>query len=426
MALVIDGGLNIPMPRMLPIRQKFSGSEITNISEEIKRLFSRDTRLKRIKKGDRIAVSAGSRGINSIDKIVQALVRELKLLGANPFIVPAMGSHGGATAEGQRKVLANYGITEEAMGAPIKSSMEVKQIGQLENGTPVFLDQEALASDGIVVVNRVKPHTAFKADYESGLLKMLAIGLGKHKGATAFHSCGIDMFGELLPQLGQVVIDKAPVLFGLAIIENAYDHPARLEIVWREEMVRREKDLLVEAKTLMPKILLDDLHLLIVHEIGKEISGSGMDPNITGRSSSRHFHKPDALKAERIVVLNLTAPSKGNACGIGVADVTTKRFVDSMDLDYTYVNAITSGILATARIPLHMPTDREAVQLALKTCARVQHPESRIVWIRNTLSLGNIYASEPLLPEIQKHPQLEILGDPKPMPFDGKGDLIPS
>ncbi|MGA2960007.1 MAG: lactate racemase domain-containing protein, partial [Thermodesulfobacteriota bacterium] len=265
MALVIDGGLNIPMPRMLPIRQKFSGSEITNISEEIKRLFSRDTRLKRIKKGDRIAVSAGSRGINSIDKIVQALVQELKLLGANPFIVPAMGSHGGATAEGQRKVLASYGITEETMGAPIKSSMEVKQIGQLENGTPVFLDQEALASDGIVVVNRVKPHTAFKADYESGLLKMLAIGLGKHKGATAFHSCGIDMFGELLPQLGQVVIDKAPVLFGLAIIENAYDHPARFEIVWKEEMVRREKDLLVEAKTFMPKILLDDLHLLIVH-----------------------------------------------------------------------------------------------------------------------------------------------------------------
>jgi hypothetical protein len=231
------------------------------------------------------------------------------------------------------------------------------------------------------------------------------------------------MFGELLPQLGKVVLDNAPVLFGLGIIENAYDHPARFEIVWKEDMVKREKDLLVEAKSLMPKILLDNLHLLIVHEIGKEISGSGMDPNITGRSSSRHFHKPDALKTERIVVLNLTAVSEGNACGIGVADVTTKKFVDSMDLDYTYVNAITSGILATARIPIYMPTDREAIQLALKTCPQVRHPETKIVWIKNTLSLEKIYASEPLLPEIRRHPQIEILSDPRPMPFDGKGNL---
>ena len=424
MALIIDGGLEVPIPRIVPIRQKFPGSEVNNIGEEIKRLFSLDDRLKRIKKGSRIAVAVGSRGINSIDKTAYSLIQEIKRLGANPFIVPAMGSHGGATAEGQRKVLANYGITEETMGVPVKSSMEVEKIGQLGNGTPVYLDKEALASDGIIVINRVKPHTAFKADYESGLLKMLAIGLGKHKGATAFHSCGMDMFGELLPQLGKVVLEKAPVLFGLAIIENAYDHPARFEIVWKEDMVKREKDLLAEAKASMPKVILDNLHVLIVQEIGKEISGSGMDPNITGRSSSRHFQKPDALKVERIVALNLTPASKGNACGIGVADVTTKKFVDSMDLDYTYVNAITSGILATARIPVHMSTDREAIQLALKTCARVEHPESRIVWIRNTLSLGNIFASEPLLPEIRKHPQLEILGDPRPMPFDEKGSLI--
>ncbi len=424
MALVIDGGLEVAIPRMVPIKQKFSVSEIASIPEEVGRLFSEEPRLKKIKKGARIAVSAGSRGIHSIDKIIHSVVQELKKMGANPFVVPAMGSHGGATAEGQRKVLAGYGITEETMGAPIKSSMEVKQVGRLANGTPVYLDQEALGSDGIVVVNRVKPHTAFKADYESGLLKMLAIGLGKHKGATAFHSCGVDQFGELLPQLGKVVIDNAPVLFGVGIIENAYDRTARLEIVWKEDLIRREKDLLVEAKSLMPRLLLDDLHLLIVHEIGKEISGSGMDPNITGRSSSKHFHKPDALKVERIVVLRLTPVSKGNASGIGVADITTKKFVDSMDLDYTYVNAITSGILATARIPIHMPTDKEAIQLALKTCARVQHPNSRIVWIKNTLSLAQIYASEPMLPEIRKQPQLEISGDPRPMPFDQEGNLL--
>jgi Lactate racemase N-terminal domain len=425
MALVIDGGLNIPIPKMVPIRQKFSVPEISSIAGEVKGLFSREDRLKaRIKKGDRIAVTAGSRGIHSIDKIIQAIVQELKGLGANPFIVPAMGSHGGATAEGQRKVLAGYGITEQTMGVPVKSSMEVKKVGELANGVPVYLDQEALSSDGIVIVNRVKPHTAFKAEYESGLLKMLAIGLGKHKGATAFHSCGIDEFGQLLPQLGKVVIDNAPVLFGVAIIENAYDRTARLEIVWKEDLIRREKDLLAEAKSLMPKILLDDLHLLIVQEIGKEISGSGMDPNITGRSSSPFFRKPDALRAERIVVLSLTPASKGNACGIGVADITTRKFVDSMDLDYTYVNAITSGILATARIPVNMPTDREAIQLALKTCSRVQHPESRIVWIKNTLSLEKIFASETLLPEIRKNSQIEILGEPRPMSFDGDGNLM--
>ena len=424
MALVIEGGLDIPIPRMVPIRQKFPGPEIKDIGEEIKQLFSKDERVKKIKKGSRIAVTAGSRGIHSIDKIIHAVVKELQALGTKPFIVPAMGSHGGATAEGQRKVLAEYKITEETMGVPVQSSMETEKIGQLANGVPVYLDKTALGSDGIVVVSRVKPHTAFKADYESGLCKMLAIGLGKHKGATAFHSCGMDEFGELLPQLGKVVLDHAPVLFGLGLIENAYDHPARFEIVWKENLVKREKDLLAEAKSLMPKILLDNLHLLIVQEIGKEISGSGMDPNITGRSASPHFRKPDALSVEKIVALNLTAASKGNACGIGTADVTTRRFVDSINTDYTYVNAITSGVLATARIPITMPTDREAIQLALKTCSRVKHPETRIVWIKNTLSLEKIFASEPLLPEIRKNSQIEVLGDPRPMPFDGKGNLV--
>jgi hypothetical protein len=423
MALVIEGGLDIAIPRMVPIRQKFPGPEIKDVAAEIKQLVARDGRMKEIKKGSRIAITAGSRGIHSIDKIIGAVVKELQALGAQPFIVPAMGSHGGATAEGQRKVLAEYGITDGTMGVPVQSSMETEKIGELANGVPVYLDRTALKSDGIVVVNRVKPHTAFKADYESGLCKMLAIGLGKHKGATAFHSCGMDEFGELLPQLGKVVLDNAPVLFGLAVIENAYDHPAKLEIVWKETLVKREKELLAEAKGLMPRILLDNLHLLLVQEIGKEISGSGMDPNITGRSASPHFHKPDALKVEKIVALNLTAASKGNACGIGTADVTTKKFVESMNLDYTYVNAITSGVLATARIPLQMPTDREAIQLALKSCARVKHPETRIVWIKNTLSLEKLYASEPLLAEIRKNSQIEILGDPRPMPFDGNGGL---
>ena len=424
MALIIEGGLNLPLPKMVPIRQKFSAAEVKDIPGEIERLFQRDAKMKTIKRGSRIAVTGGSRGIHAIDKTILAVIRELKRLGADPFVVPAMGSHGGATAEGQRKVLAGYGITEETMGVPVRSSMEVEEIGKLENGVPVYLDKEALHSDGIVIVNRIKPHTAFKAEYESGLIKMLAIGLGKHKGATAFHSCGMDMFGELLPQLGKVVLAKAPVLFGLAIIENAYDHAARFEIVWGENLVEREKALLVEGKSLMPKIIPDNLDLLIVHELGKEISGSGMDPNITGRSSSPFFKKPDALKVQRIVVLNLTAATKGNACGIGMADITTKKVVDATDADYTNINAITSGVLAAARIPINLPTDYEAIQVALKTCARVDHPKSRIVWIKNTLSLEKIFASESLLPEIRKNSQLEVLGDPKPMSFDEKGNLL--
>jgi len=424
MALIIEGGLNLPIPKMVPIRQKFSAAEVKDIPPEIQKLFHQEARMKTIRKGSRIAVTGGSRGIQAIDKVILAVIRELKSLGAEPFIVPAMGSHGGATAEGQKKVLAGYGITEETMGVPVRSSMEVEEIGKLGNGVPVYLDKEALHSDGIVVINRVKPHTAFKADYESGLIKMLAIGLGKHKGATAFHTCGIDMFGELLPQLGKVVLAKAPILFGLAILENAYDHPARFEIVWSQDLIAREKALLVEAKSLMPQIIPDNLDLLIVHELGKEISGSGMDPNITGRSSSPFFKKPDALKVQRIVVLNLTAATKGNACGIGMADLTTKKVVDAMDRDYTYINAITSGVLATARIPIHMPTDQEAIQLALKTCARVEHPQSRIIWIKNTLSLEKIFASETMLPEIKANPQLEVLGEPKAMQFDGKGNLL--
>jgi|WetSurMetagenome_2_1015567.scaffolds.fasta_scaffold18757_4 hypothetical protein len=424
MALIIEGGLDLPLPRMIPVRQKFSDSQIPDIQGEIEGLFRRDGRMKRIRAQSRIAVAVGSRGIHAIDRITLAVVGELKRLGASPFIVPSMGSHGGATAEGQRKVLANFGINDETMGVPVVSSMETVQVGSLEDGTPVWLDREALAADGIVVINRIKPHTAFVGDYESGLLKMVAIGLGKHRGATVFHSCGMDRFAELIPQLGRVVLAKAPILFGLAIIENAYDRPARFEIVWNEDMIGRERALLAEARALMPRVIPGNLDVLIVHEIGKEISGSGMDPNITGRSSSPFFRRENSLKVQRIVVLNLSKASGGSAMGIGLADFTTDKVVKSMNIDTTWINCITAGVTASGKIPIHMPTDREAILLALKTCARVQHPQSRIVWIKNTLALERIRVSEPLLPDIGAHPQIEITGDTAPMPFDAKGTLL--
>jgi len=424
MALIIEGGLDLPLPRMIPVRQKFPNRHITDIQGEIEGLFRRDGKMKRIRAGSRIAVAVGSRGIHSIDRVTRTVVQEMKRLGARPFIIPSMGSHGGATAEGQRKVLAGFGITEEAMGAPVVSSMETVQVGELDDGTPVFLDKEAFSSNGIIVINRIKPHTAFVGDYESGLLKMVAIGLGKHRGATVFHSCGMDRFGELLPQLGRVVLEKAPILFGLAIIENAYERPARFEIVWSEDMIGREPELLKEARALMPRVIPGNLDVLIVHEIGKEISGSGMDPNITGRSSSPYFRRENSLKVQRIVVLNLSKASGGSAMGIGLADFTTDKAVKSMNIDTTWINCITAGVTASGKIPIHMPTDREAILLALKTCARVRHPQSRIVWIKNTLALERIRVSEPLLPEIEGNPQLEITGKPEPMPFDEQGNLL--
>jgi hypothetical protein len=424
MALIIEGGLDLPLPRMIPVRQKFPDEQIADIPGEISRIFRGDGRTVRIRAGSRIAVAVGSRGIHAIDRITLAVVEEMKRLGTSPFIVPSMGSHGGATAQGQRKVLANFGITEEAMGVPVVSSMETVQVGSLEDGTPVWLDREAMAADGIVVINRIKPHTAFTGEYESGLLKMVAIGMGKHRGATDFHACGMDRFGELLPQLGRVVLEKAPILFGLAIIENAYERPARFEIVWNEDMIGREPELLKKARALMPRVIPGNPDVLIVHEIGKEISGSGMDPNITGRSSSPYFKRENSLKVQRIVVLNLSKATGGSAMGIGLADFTTDKAVKSMNIDTTWINCITAGVTASGKIPIHMPTDREAILLALKTCARVHHPQSRIVWIKNTLALERIRVSEPLLPEIEGHPQLEIEGDPAPMPFDDEGNLL--
>jgi hypothetical protein len=424
MALIIEGGLDLPLPRMIPVRQKFSDRHITDIPGEISGLFRRDGRTSRIRAGGRIAVAVGSRGIHAIDRITRTVIDEIRRLGANPFVVPSMGSHGGATAEGQKKILANFGITEEAMGVPVVSSMETVQVGSLEDGTPVWLDKEAMAADGIVVVNRIKPHTAFVGEYESGLLKMVAIGLGKHRGATDFHACGMDRFGELLPQLGRVVLEKAPILFGLAVVENAYERPALFEIVWSEDMIRREPELLKEARALMPRVIPGNLDVLIVHEIGKEISGSGMDPNITGRSSSPAFRRENSLRVQRIVVLNLTKASGGSAMGIGLADFTTDKAVKSMNIDTTWINCITAGVTASGKIPIHMPSDREAILLALKTCARVRHPQSRIVWIRNTLALDRILVSEPLLEDLKGHHQIEIAGDPAPMPFDPQGNLL--
>ncbi|HEY3425531.1 MAG TPA: lactate racemase domain-containing protein [Negativicutes bacterium] len=423
MSEIIEGGFTVPMPKLAPVKQLFaSPNPLLNIETTINDIFLKPG-FKNIVPGTSIALAVGSRGIEGIDKVVGLFIKQLKKLGALPFIVPAMGSHGGATAEGQLQVLKNYGITAETMGAPIRSSMKVEKIGTLANGLPVYLDSEALKGDGIIVINRIKPHTGFRGDFESGLLKMLAIGLGKHVGATTFHNCGLDKFAEDLPQIGQLIIDSTPLIGGLAILENAYHQTVGMEFLWAEEILRREKELLLQAKKLMPKILVDNIDVLIVNDFGKEISGPGMDPNVTGRPVSPYIKLDNVINISKLVVLNLTPASKGNAVGIGVADVTTKKFVDSIDLEYTYANSITSTFLNSAKIPIYLNNDFEAIQVALKACPLVTHPNSRVVWIKNTLQLDQIFVSEALLPEIKGKSDLKITGEPKAMEFDKNGNL---
>ncbi|MDQ0218164.1 DUF2088 domain-containing protein [Peribacillus cavernae] len=408
----------VSLPKMIPVRQIFEAPTIADIEKTVKMELNKEIFRKTIKPGSRVAVGVGSRGISNIKKITAAVIKQLIEWGASPFIVPAMGSHGGGTGEGQKKVLAEFGITEESMGVPMVSTMDVVQIGTLDNGMPLYLDKEAYHSDAIVFINRVKPHTSFKGDYESGLLKMIAIGLGRHKGALAVHQHPLAEMPILLPKIAEIYLKQAPIAFGVAVLENAYDQTAQIVAVPGDEMISKDKDLLIKAKQYMPRIMPQNIDLLIVTEMGKNISGSGMDPNITGRAASKAPQKFNAPQIERLAVLGLTKETKGNACGIGVADVTTKRVFDQVDLDYTYANVITSKVLDSAKIPLVMRDDREAISVALKTCYNINLENPRVVWIKNTLELENILVSESILRDIKGNPQIKVLGEPFEITFD--------
>ncbi|MDQ0338297.1 hypothetical protein J2S00_001081 [Caldalkalibacillus uzonensis] len=418
----LAGGYEIDLPKMMRVKQHFNADRLEDIEGEVVKQMQAKL-VPDVFQGKRVAVAAGSRGIANLAAIVKSTITQLKAWGAEPFIVPAMGSHGGATAQGQAKILADYGIDEKTMGVPVISSMDVVELTKLDNGMPVYLDKEASQADLIVVVNRIKPHTDFKGDFESGLLKMLGIGLGKHKGATTLHSYGFDQFHDLIPKTGKAILEKAPVAFGIGIVENAYDETAKLEVIPAEDIVEREKSLLIEAKQNMPKLLVSEIDVLIVDEIGKNISGSGMDPNITGRPGSKlpGFSAPPIQK---VVVLDLTEKTHGNATGIGMADVTTLHCVNKIDFSYTYANCITSTVLEGAKLPLIMNNDKEAIIVALKTCNRVTPERAKIVRIKNTLELNEIYLSEAYLHEIRSQDKITILSEPGEMRFDEQGYLL--
>jgi len=421
----IAGGLDVALPRMLTIRQKFEAQRLPDVAGAIAQQFQRPEVRGRVKPGQVIAVGCGSRGIANIGEIAKAVVHELRALGAQPFVFPCMGSHGAATAEGQKKVLASYGITEGATGVPIRATMETVVVGHLDDGTPVHMDRFAAEAEAIVVINRIKPHTAFRGATESGLTKMLSIGIGKIIGATTYHAHGMDLFPELLPRIRDVNMQARNVLFGVGIVENAYDETALIEIIPAEHMADREPDLQAQAKAMMPQLPFDAIDVLVIDEMGKNISGAGFDPNITGRNrrAVQWVAKP---LVKKIVVLGLTRETMGNATGVGGADVITMRLFRELDVASTYANIITSCNLDGAAIPMVMNTDRDAIQLAVKTVVRVKPRDCRIVRIRNTLQLAEIQISEGMLEELRGRPgRFEVVSGPAALAFDGSGTLAP-
>jgi len=406
----IAGGLDFEMPRMHKIRQNFEKHAIDDVGAAVAEQCSKADIANKIKPGDSIAVGVGSRGVANIEAAVKAIVDAIKQSGGKPFVFPAMGSHGGATVEGQIGVLANYGITEERIGAPVRATMDTVVVTEMADGTPLHMDKFAHEADGVVIVNRIKPHTTFRGDIESGLIKMLVIGMGKISGATVMHSDhGMDRFPQVLPKAAEDLLKHINYLFGIGLIEDAYDHTAIVEAVTGDNLVAREKQLQVKAKELMPRICFDDIDVLVVDKIGKEISGAGMDPNITGRNS-RGVTGFDRPTVEKIVVLDLTDQTHGNATGIGVADVITLRLLKRIDFSVTYANVIASAYLDGGYIPMIMPDDDQAIRLAVKTVPRVKPADARIVRIRDTLTLDEIEVSQALLKEVETHPQLQATG----------------
>lgn len=409
------------LPKMYRVRQAQVNPYLEDPESAIEEQMA--PYLPRIKPGSRIAVAAGSRGIFNYARMIKKVAETVRRAGAHPFIIPAMGSHGGATAEGQLEVLKSYGITEQAMGVPILSSMETVILGYTEDGAPVHFDKNASAMDGIILVNRVKPHTDFHGDIESGVIKQMVIGLGKQKGASTVHRRGTWGLANVIPRAARIILDKMPILMGLAILENAQDRTARIEALLPENAEAREKELLAEAKSLMPSLPVDDIDVLVLSEMGKNVSGTGIDPNIVGRYLIRDVADDATPHIYRIVCLDLTEESHNNALGMGIADLITRRMFEKIDLEPTYTNTITSGFLERAFIPIIAESDREAIETALGCCNRLVTKENaRVVFAKNTLDLHELLVSEALLDALQGKSNIDIMGE-EALAWDDDGYL---
>ncbi len=410
----------IKYPQMVKVSQTIETPRINDIPGTVEKELQQLALKGRIFEGASIAVTAGSRGISQIPVILKSAIDYLKKIGAKPFIIPSMGSHGGATAEGQLKVLERLGITEETMGVPIISSMDVVQIGETGSGDPVYMDVNAWKADGIIAINRIKTHTAMSCAIESGLLKMISVGLGKEKGCSLIHSLGL---GDVIQTIAREVLKSDKIIGGLAIIENAREEIAEIVGVKPEQMAAVEKELLIKSKALMPGLPFKQIDLLIVEEIGKNISGTGMDTNITGRFMLPHLQDPPQPRVEIITVLDLSKETGGNAMGIGLADITTRKLVDKIDYQATYKNVIAAGFLNRAKIPITMENDQKAIELALKTAHCSSIEEAKVVRIHNTLELNEMMISQSLIDEAREA-SFEIKSPLEAMSFNDSGDLV--
>jgi len=412
-------------PRMIRVRQKFDACRVEDVSSEVQSQLAALKLGETIRAGQTVAITAGSRGIANIGKITRAVVDHVKSLGAIPFVVPAMGSHGGGTAEGQAGILAGYGITSEAMGCEIRASMETVIVDHTPQGIPVHFDKHASLADHVLIAGRVKPHTGFVGDIESGLHKMMLIGLGKHAGAKIYHRAIADYsFMEIITAVGASVIHKCRVAGGIAIVENAYDETALIEAVPPAQFFEREKALLKLAIQWLPRLPFASADLLIVDRIGKNMSGTGMDTNVIGRKYNDHAAtEKDVARCRRIFVRGLTEETHGNATGIGMAEFTNQRTVDSIDKKITAINCLTGLHPTAAMTPIAFESDREVVTAALQTVGLVEPPQSRVIQIANTLQLAECLVSEAYLSELAQREDLTALTEPIDMAFDDQGNL---
>ena len=409
-------------PKMLEVRQHFQGDRVDDIDRSVKAEVARielpDLR------GKSVAITAGSRGIPNFMQTVRAIGRELRARGANPFVVPAMGSHGNATVAGQMEVLESFGVTTRNVEMPIRASMETVCLGESRNDVKVYCDRHAYEADYIVPCGRVKPHTDFRGPIESGLCKMMVVGLGKYDGATAFHKTGTGEMGERLISAAEIFLAKTNVLFCMALIDNAYHETRRVEAVLPGDVLAREPELLKEAAAAMPRLMLEHFDVLIVDYFGKEISGCGMDPNVTGRflyAPQTTFPGFPAVK--KIAVMRMTEASHGNAAGLGIADFISLKFAQQIDLGSIYTNCLTSRYSIGGKIPMIMNTDLDTVYAAASSCGVADVKNVRIVRIKNTLDLDRILISENMLEEVSGQSGIEPIGEPMEMSFDGEGNF---
>lgn len=413
---------SIPIPRMVPVRQHFDRTKLDDVAAEVRKELDRDEVKAKLHPGMSIAITAGSRGIDNLALVIRELVAFLKEQGTKPFVIPAMGSHGGSTAEGQKAVITEYGVVEEYVGCPVLATMETTEIGKLDDGRPILINRLAAEADGIISLNRIKAHTAFRGNYESGVMKMLTIGLGCQAGAEVCHRQGILHLGPNVEKFAFGILAHANVILGVGLIENAYDETIRVRVMTKEQIPVEEPELLKYAKSKMARILLDDVDAMIVDYIGKNISGEGMDPNIAGRWIVPTIK--GGINATRIGILDLTDETLGNFVGLGMADTCSKRVVEKISTDNTYPNSLTSTVTELCKIPMFFEGHKQTIQATIKMVPAKSPEEVTMIRINSTLAMDTIWVSENLTEIVKQTPGMEIIGEPEELHFNKNGDLF--